>query len=304
MNAKKIIFLAAALAAAAILLRTALTRRAPSGAADGRIKVTATLFPLYDMARAVGGDRAEVSLLLPPGMEPHSFEPKAGDILRIDRADIFVYTGAYMEPWAEDLIKGVSNKNLVAVNAGLGARMEGGGGAVDPHIWLDPDNAVLMTDNIAAAFGVKDPAGAAQYRGAAEAYKKRLKALDAAYKAGLADCEARNIVYGGHYALGYLARRYGLNYVAAQGLAPDSEPTARGMAALVELVKRDRLKYIFYEELASPRIAETVRRETGAGMLPLSAAHNLSKEQLARGVSFFDILEDDLDNLKKGLGCR
>ncbi|MFA6433691.1 MAG: zinc ABC transporter substrate-binding protein [Elusimicrobiales bacterium] len=298
----------AAIAALAVFRRS--TAVAPAGAR--RLKVVATIFPLYDMARFIGGGKAEVSLLLPPGVEAHSFEPKPGDMARISEADIFIYTGKFMEPWAEDLIKGVAAGGLLAVDAGRGIKLMREPGqergkseaAPDPHIWLDFDNAKAMAGNIAAAFEAKDPAGREAYRRAYAAYERGLSALDAAYASGLSACRTREIIYGGHYAFGYPARRYGLKYLAAQGLSPDSEPTARDLAALVEQVKKDGVKFIFYEELASPRIAGTVASETGAEMLPLSAAHNLTREQLSRGVSFFDILQSDLESLKTGLECR
>lgn len=309
------LLVAGAVLVLAVVLFAAVRSRHPaaepaSGAA--RLRIVTTLFPLYDMARTIGGEEAEVSLLLPPGVEPHSFEPKPGDMARVNEADIFIYTGGSMEPWAEDMIRSVVNKELSAVNAGLGAKPARGtaagpdepANAPDPHIWLDFDNAGVMAANIAAALEKKDPANAESYRRAAAAYAAGLASLDAAYRTGLSACRTRTVIYGGHYAFGYLARRYGLKYLAAQGLAPDSEPTARDLVALVEQVKKEKVKFIFYEEMTSPRIAGTIAGETGAKMLLLNAAHNVSRDQVERGVSFFDILQSDLDSLREGLECR
>ena len=276
-----------------------------------RLKVVTTIFPLYDMARAIGGEHADVALLLPPGVEAHSFEPKPGDIVRIKEADIFVYTGKFMEPWAEDLAAGAAGEDLSAVYAGEGIKLipeagprgESAETAPDPHIWLNFDNARAMAENIYAAFSARDPGNKDSYRLAAAAYERRLSALDLAFKSGLSACRTKELIYGGHYAFGYLARRYGIKYLAAQGLSPDSEPTAKDIAALVEQVKKDKIKFIFYEELTSPKIAETIAAETGVKMLPLSAAHNIARDQAARGVSFFDILQNDLESLKTGLEC-
>ena len=308
MKIKTFVIPAILLAFISAIVVTFVSRR-PAAAPDGspRLKIVATLFPLYDMASAIGAGKAEVALLLPPGVEPHSFEPKPGDMARIDQADIFIYTGAFMEPWAETLIKGASNKELLVMSAGRGiglARGEGRDAAPDPHIWLDLDNARTMARNISAAFQAKDPSNGPVYRQAAAAYDARLVALDTAYRTGLAACRTKDIVYGGHYAFAYLARRYGLKYFSAQGLSPDAEPTARDLAALIERIKKDKIKFIFYEELASPKVARTIADEAGAEMLLLSAAHNVSRDQLLRGVSFFDILQSDLDNLRKGLECR
>ena len=277
-----------------------------------KLRVVTTLFPLYDMAKNIGADKVEVSLLVPPGVETHSFEPKPSDILKVDEADIFVYTGKFMEPWAEDVIKGTVNKNLIVVDASNGTKMIPGvfhdadepAGSLDPHIWLDFDNAGIMVKNIVQAFQIKDSANKALYEQKAGEYSRKLTELDSLYKTTLAACKNRTIVYGGHYAFGYLARRYGLKYLAAQGVSPDAEPTANDLIKLVEQIKKERIKYIFYEELTSPRITETIAGETNAEMLLLNAAHNVSRDQLDQGVSLFDILGRNLENLSKGLECR
>jgi zinc transport system substrate-binding protein len=277
-----------------------------------KLKVITTLFPLYDMAKNIGADKADVSLLLPPGVEAHSFEPKPSDIVKINEADVFVYTGKFMEPWAEDVIKGASNKNLIVVDASRGTKMIRGEfhdadepeGSLDPHVWLDFDNAKIMVKNILQAFQLKDSANKDSYEQRANDYSTELTELDTSYKAGLATCKGKEIVYGGHYAFGYLAKRYGLKYLAAQGLSPDAEPTANDLVKLVEQIKKEKIKYVFYEELTSPKIAETIAGETSAKLLLLNAAHNVSRDQLDHGVSFSDILKRDLDSLKVGLECR
>lgn len=296
-----------------IILVTLSIRQSTSGPAYGpqRIKVITTLFPLYDMAKNIGGDRAEVSLLLPPGVEAHSFEPKPSDIVKINEADIFIYTGKFMEPWAEDVIKGAVNKNLYVVDASVGTKMipavfhnaDESVGALDPHIWLDFDNAKIMVKNIEQSFEIKDNANANFYEQKADAYSNKLSELDSKYKTALAACKDKEIVYGGHYAFGYMANRYGLKYLAAQGVSPDSEPTANDLANLIDQIKKDKIKYVFYEELTSPKIAETIADETNAKLLLLNAAHNISKDQFEQGVSFFDILNANLNNLKIGLEC-
>jgi len=284
----------------------------PKGIDSGKIKIVTTLFPLYDMAKNIGADKAEVSMLVPPGVEPHTFEPKPSDIIKINEADCFIYTGRFMEPWAEDIIKGVTNKKLIVVDVSKGTKMisavfpdkDEPRGALDPHIWLDFDNAKIMVKNIAEAFEAKDPADKAFFKQKADDYNKKLSELDASFRSALGTCKSRAIVYGGHYAFGYVATRYGLSYVAAQGVSPDAEPTAKDLVRLVEQIKKNNIHYVFYEELTSPRIAETIARETHAKMLLLNAAHNLTKDQFERGVSFFEILNADLENLKIGLECR
>jgi zinc transport system substrate-binding protein len=291
---------------------SACTKRVQEPSGVNKLRVVTTLFPIYDMAKNIGADKADVSLLLPPGVEAHSFEPKPSDIVKINEADVFVYTGKFMEPWAEDIIKGAVNKNLIIVDASRGTKMIPGvfhdadepAGSLDPHIWLDFDNARIMVKNIVQAFQLKDSVYRDFYEQKANDYNGKLTELDGLYKKTLTTCKEKKIVYGGHYAFGYLAKRYGLKYLAAQGVSPDAEPTANDMIKLVEHIKKDKIKYVFYEELTSPKIAETIAGETKTKMLLLNAAHNLSRDQIDQGISFFDILHKDLDNLRVGLECK
>ena len=290
----------------------ACTKRIQESSRMKKLKVITTLFPLYDMAKNIGADKADVSLLLPPGVEAHSFEPKPSDIVKINEADVFVYTGKFMEPWAEDVIKGAANKNLIVVDASRGTKMIPGvfhdadelAGSLDPHIWLDFDNAKIMVKNILQVYHLKDGANKDFYEQKAENYSNKLTELDSSFKTTLAMCKNKTIVYGGHYAFGYLAKRYGLKYLAAQGVSPDSEPTANDLIKLIEQIKKDKIGYVFYEELTSPKIAETIAGETKTKMLLLNAAHNLSRDQFEQGLSFFDILKKDLENMRVGLECK
>ena len=310
----KITHLAIYVAATCALAALAACGSGPRDAGRGqhRVKVVTTLFPLYDMARSIGADQAEVTLLLPPGAEAHSFEPKPSDIVKVGEADVFVYTGKFMEPWAADVVKAAAGNHLVVVDASRDTKMIPGvfhdrdepAGSLDPHIWLDFDNAKQMVRNIAEALEAKDSANRALYERRTDDYSRELTVLDSAYRTTLAACKTREIVYGGHYAFGYMAARYGLKYLAAQGVSPDAEPTAQDLARLVEQIRKDKVKYVFYEELTSPKIAQTIAGETDAKLLLLNAAHNVTKDQLEQGLTFFDILRANLANLKTGLECR
>ena len=276
---------------------------------DGNLSVVTTLFPYYDFARIIGGDKAEVSLLLPPGVEPHSFEPKPSDIFKMNSADIFVYTGDFMEPWAKDILAGINNKKISVVRTGdivnlLNGNEEGLSSGIDPHIWLDLSNSENIVDGIASAFVRKDPQNSDLYIQNAHELKNGLRDLDNSFVAGLSNCRTKTLVYGGHYAFGYLVKRYSLNYLAAQGLAPDSEPTAQDLARLINELKKNNIEYVFYEELSSPKIAETISGETGAKLILLNAAHNVTRADMNKGVSFIDIMKENLVNLKMGLECK
>lgn len=286
----------------------------------GKLRIVTTLFPLYDFARNIGRDKVEVQLLLPPGVEPHNFEPKPEDIIRTGKADLVVFTSREMEPWADKLFKAVAeNKGPALVEAGERADYltgKGGhddsahshgsemGGSRDPHIWLDFDNAMGMVDVMAAAMSRRAPELSSQFSANAAAYKKRLAELDNRYRQGLSACRTRSFLHGGHYAFAYMARRYNLDYLSAYGTTADSEPTPRRMMALVQDIRKNKLQYVFSEELLSPRVAETIARETGASILKLHGGHNLAREEMASDVSFIALMEQNLLNLQKGLACR
>jgi zinc transport system substrate-binding protein len=290
---------------------------------EQKLKVVTTLFPLYDFARSVGGERADVSLLLPPGVEPHSFEPKPGDVMRIEAAGLFIYTGGNMEPWAATILKGFQADKPVAVDTSAGIRIKKEGDQrtrtngpgeensdrhhrhnVDPHIWLDLDYAQKMVDTILNGYVRKDPGNRDFYRQNAERYKAGLAQLDDRFQRELATCTKRVIIHGGHFAFNYLAKRYGITYVSAYGGSPDSEPTARALIELEKQLRKYNVRYVYFEELITPRVAQVIAKETGASLLPLHGAHNVSREELAQGVTFISIMEQNLKNLKVGMECQ
>ncbi|UFS69943.1 zinc ABC transporter substrate-binding protein [Geomonas sp. RF6] len=297
------------------------TKKEAAAPASGAKKLTVitTLFPLYDFTRQIAGDRADVVMLLPPGIEPHSFEPKPNDIVRLNKADVIIYTNEYMEPWAAKLVGTLSHDPAI-IDSSIGVNfLKGDGGAVDahqhgaapehdggvdPHIWLDFGNAQIMVDNIAKGLVAKDPANREYYQTHAAGLKEELRKLDDEYRSGLANCRKKIFLEGGHFAFGYLAARYHLTYKSAQALNPDAEPTPDKLAALVRLMKENRLHYVFTEELLSPATAEMIARETGAKVLTLNASHNISRDDLEKGVGFVPLMKKNLESLRLGLECQ
>lgn len=274
-----------------------------------RLKVVTTLFPLYDFSKNIAKEKAEVILLLPPGTEAHSFEPKLGDIINIKKADIFIYTGKYMEPWVEDILRGIDNKDLLIIDASENifqkTKQNINFDKVDPHIWLDFSFAQRIVDNILKGFLEKDHSHTNYYLKNAEDYKNRLKDLDKKYRDSLSTCKKNVLIHGGHFAFGYLVKRYNLKYFSAyKGFSPDAEPTPQDLIKLIEEIKRHKIKYIFYEELINPKVAEIIAKDTDSKLLKLHGAHNITKDELVSGVSFISLMEKNLENLKIGLDCK
>lgn len=286
-------------------------------AKSGKIKIITSLFPLYDFSKNIVKNKADVKLLLPPGVESHSFEPKPSDMVQLNNSDIFIYTNKYMEPWAEDIVKGIESKKLLVVDSSrnivFAEESETHGkehgnkekhSEMDPHIWLDIDNAKIMVDNILAGIIQKNPANKDFYNKNADEYKSKLDLLDKKYKKGLAGCKKNIFINSGHSAFSYIARKYGLKYISVYGLSPDAEPTSKNLIKISKTLKENGLNHIFYEELIMPRMAETIAKETGAELLFLHGAHNVSKEDFEKGISFLALMENNLKNLKIGLQCK
>ncbi|MGE4384992.1 MAG: metal ABC transporter solute-binding protein, Zn/Mn family [Endomicrobiaceae bacterium] len=317
--------------AALLVLMTAVFFVYAKGTTTGKVEVITTLFPTYDFVRQIGKDKVNVHLLLPPGVEPHTFEPKPQDIVKINRADIFVYTGKYMEPWVEELLQGIPNKNLEIVDASTGISLisekdddndgheEHGEhsehhdnkehhhhhAGKDPHIWLDFDNDKIMVDTIVKALCEKDSDNKDFYMKNAEEYKNKLTDLDKRFKETLSTAKHRTIIYGGHFAFGYFAKRYGLEHDSPyEGFSPNAEPSPKVLGELIKKLKASGIKYIYYEELLDPKVARTISEATGAKLELLHGAHNVSKSELEKGITFISIMENNLKKLKEGLECR
>ena len=276
--------------------------------------VITTLFPTYDFARQIGQGKVNVSLLLPPGVEAHSFEPKPTDIVKLNHADFFIYTGRYMEPWVEKMLTSLSNPHLVIIDASEGIALiadedeedeAANPHEKDPHIWLDLANAQHMVDTIAHALAKKDERNRAFYLDQARSYNAKLAALDARFQATLATAKYKTLIYGGHFVFGYFAKRYGLTYRSAYpGFSPNAEPSPKAIAELIQQLQQSGLQVIYHEELLDPKVARIIAQETGARLELLHGAHNLSREEFSSGLTFLAIMEANLAKLKVGLACQ
>lgn len=284
-------------------------------------QLVATLFPQYDFVREIAGDLVEVTLLLPPGVESHSYEPTPKDIAGITEADAFLYTGEVMEPWAAKIIGNLNGTEVKIVDLSKGITLlaateeedahegeeEGDAaheeGAYDPHIWLDPNNAKIMVSTLLETLIEIEPENETVFRENAEAYLEELTALDLAFKDLFEKSETQTIYYGGHFVFGYFAEAYGLTTVSPyDGFSPDAEPTPKRIADLIDAMDQATFKVIYYEELVDPKIARLVAQETGAEMVLLHGAHNLSKEELESGASYLELMQQNLEKLKLGMG--
>jgi zinc transport system substrate-binding protein len=282
--------------------------------------VVASFYPLYEFAKQIAGEHAEVISLVPVGIEPHDWEPAPQDIIRVQRAKLFVYNGAGLEPWVEKLLRDAKARGTAVVRATERVALlagdrpghehaakpgapKGDTHAVDPHVWLDPVRAQAQVEAIRAGLAKADPANAASYAANAHAYRTKLAALDMAFATGLKQCARRDFVTT-HSAFSYLARRYGLTQIPLQGIEPEAEPNPADLAALVKLAKARKVRYVFFETLVSAKLAETLAREIGAQTLVLNPVEGLTKEEEAAGKGYLSVMDENLQNLRLGLECR
>lgn len=281
------------------------------------VRIMTSVFPLKEFAQAVAGPRAEVSLLLPPGAEVHTWQPRPSDIFKLSSADVFITIGSGLEPWVDDMLRSVKNPDLKVLEASrwlslLGEvhpddepqKKDDEHGGDDPHIWLDLAYDQIIIDKIVEALAHLDPASASLFEQNGALYKSKLKSLDERFKQGLRDCLHRTLIIGGHAAFGYLAKRYDLDQVALLGLNPEAKPTPKQLIEVIRLTREKGIKTVFFERQLSRETAEVIAKEVGARTLVLHPGANPSSKDISSGLTFLGIMENNLENLRNGLSCR
>lgn len=315
MNINRLSALVCACTLSLSLLTGCGTQPVDTAAGDGRLRVLTSFYPMYDFACKIGGDCIDVTNMVPSGTEPHDWEPSTNDLKNLEKADVFIYNGADMEPWADDLLVSRSDTlRVVEASENVELRTTDGEhehahehegadhhhGDFDPHVWLDPENAKIEMEAIRDALCAADPENSTVFQSNYEKYAAELDALDAEFREKLAPLPNRTIVVA-HEAFGYLCDAYGLTQVGIEGLSPDSEPDPGRMAEVIDFVREHSISTIFFEELVSPKVAEAIASETGAQAKMLSPLEGLSDEQAAAGADYFSVMHDNLAALMEAL---
>lgn len=325
---KKSLLTIAALAATAALgigsFNLAYAAGTEDTSSEKKLNVMASFYPMYDFATKVGGDKVEVTNMVPAGTEPHDWEPAATDVKNLEEADVFIYNGAGMEHWTEDVLGALDNKELKVVEASRGLTLLEGKEedeeetedsssdsdasdestdseiTYDPHVWLNPLNAKAEMENIKNAFVEADPDNKDYYEQNYETYAEKFDQLDKEYKDGLADTKSKDLITS-HEAFGYLCQAYGLNQVGIEGLSPDSEPDASRMNEIIKFAKENNVKTIFFEELVSPKVSETIADEIGAKTAVLNPLEGLTDDEISAGEDYFSVMESNLKTIEDAL---
>ncbi len=275
---------------------------------SSKIQITATLFPQYDFARQIGGNKVDVTLLLPAGQESHLYDPSPSDMAKISKSDLFIYTGDLMEGWAGDIASSVggsvkvldASRNIELFKSEEDAHDHAH--SLDPHIWLDFDNAKAMCANIAAELILLSPENEAYFTENLVNYTNALTELDNEFKKEFENGQAKDLVFGGRFAVGYLTRRYNISYKSAyDSCSANSEPSVQDITALSDFVKENGINVVFCEEFSDPKIAREIALSNNAEVLVLHSCHNTSSEERENGATFLSIMTENLSNIRKGL---
>ena len=301
----------------AVLLLTGCAGRSPSGSGD-KLKVTAAAFPEYDFVRAVAGDLAEITLLLPPGAEAHSYEPTPQDIARIGACRVFVYGGGESDVWLDRILDSGDREGKIILSlmdccalreeeiqefmTAEEEEEEGEETEYDEHVWTSPVNAIAITEAVRDALKEADPENAAAYTANAEAYIRQLRELDASIRELVKDAKRRLLVFGDRFPFLYFVREYGLSYAAAfPGCSSGTDVNPATVAHLIDLVKAEGIPVVFRCDLSAGKIADTIAESTGAGVLTLWSGHTVSRDAFQAGETYLTLWAKNLEALKEAL---
>ena len=335
-----------------------------------RLKIVTSLFPYYDMARAVIGDvkGIDLKMIVTPGQDSHSFEPTPSDVIQMENADVLIYNGGSLETWIDTLLDSLNNKNQIQMKMmdyvdvlneevveGMDTRFdshdehshsedshnhkehshsedsynqeegshsedslkheehshdsevsdheEESHNETDEHIWTSPVNEIIMTEKICETLSKALPEEKENFQKNAENYISQLKELDNEFRTIVENAKTKEIIFADKFPLQYFTKEYGLKYYAAfPGCGSDMEPSAKTIAFLVDKIKEDNIKAVFYLELSSHIVADAIETDTGAKPLQFNSCHNITQKQFDSGVTYVDLMKENVNNLKIALG--
>ncbi len=285
--------------------------------ADGKLTIYTSFYPLYFVTEKIAGDHADVINIVPPGVEPHDFEPTAKDIVAMSQGQVLVYNGSGLEAWIDKAITSFDQTNMTVVNATDGLPLlpiseeehdhaaesqgsEHDHGEFDPHVWLDPTLLKAQAEKVKDALVKTDQAHSQDYVTNYEKLAGELDRLDKEFQDVTASAKQKEIVVA-HSAFGYLAHKYGLTQTGVSGLTPEAEPSPAELKQLVEHVKEHNIHYILFETLVSPKVAEVIARETGAKTATLNPLEGLTVDEANAGKDYLSIMRENLETLRLAL---
>ncbi len=310
---------------AGVLLLGALCGCSVPAKQEEGLSVVATIFPQYDFARQVMGSSDDLTMLLRPGQEVHSYEPTPQDIIAIQNCDLFIYVGGESDAWIEDVLEGMDTSHMVILSLmDLVDPLEEDTDSVlenpeehshedgeathlheeeyDEHVWTSPKNAMLITQAICDALCDIDPSNAQIYRQNTAAYLEQLEELDQDFREVIGSASRDTLIFGDRFPLLYFVREYGINYYAAfPGCASETEPSAATVARLIDLVREEQVPVVYQIELSNGNIARSIADSSGAKVETFYTCHNITRDDFNAGETYLSLMERNVNSLKEAL---
>ncbi|MCI7805140.1 MAG: metal ABC transporter substrate-binding protein [Oscillospiraceae bacterium] len=284
---------------------------------NNKLKIVATLFPQYDFAKQITGDNAEVTLLLTPGSESHTYEPTPKDVSKIQQADVFLYIGGESEVWVDEILESAQNKNLKTVrlmdyiepieeqhedDEHEHDEHENEEIEYDEHIFTSLVNSQVLLDEICSVICEEDKENEEVYRQNSSAYSEKIAELDTKFTDMVNNAQRKAVVFGDRFPFAYFAKDYGLDcHAAFSGCSSETEASSATISSLIDIVKKDNIPIVFYIEFSSQSIANKIADACGAKTALLHSCHNISKEDLENGTSYVDLMTQNYQNLSEAL---
>ncbi|MCM1487397.1 MAG: metal ABC transporter substrate-binding protein [Firmicutes bacterium] len=285
---------------------------------EDELKIVATIFPQYDFARKIGENKISLKMLVSPGGESHSYEPTPQDIIAVKNCDIFICTGGKSDVWSNVILSSIDTENITVIKMiecvdaveeeiteGMKEKIsteEEDELEYDEHVWTSLKNAKKIASEIGNAMISKDKNNEKYFRGNLNDFLNELDSLDSEYENAVKQAKKNTLIFGDRFPFRYLFEDYGLEYYAAfPGCSTESDVSAKNMMFLINKIKEEKLPAVYYIEFSARKIADTISEETGAEPLLFHSCHTVSKSDFENGITYTDLMKQNLENLKRGL---
>jgi len=282
---------------------------------DNKLSIVATIFPQYDFTRQIIGERADLTMLLTPGSETHSYDPSPQDIIKIQNCDVFIYTGGESDEWVNDILTSMdtSSMNIISLmdlvetveeelKEGMEEEGEEEAPEYDEHVWTSPQNAIRIVQSISDTLCKIDEANVDTYTSNTESYINDLKVLDIELKELTTNANRNTLVFGDRFPLRYFVEEYDLEYWAAfPGCSTETEPSASTVAFLVDKVREENIPIVFQIELSSGNIARSIAESASAEVKTFYSCHNVTRDDFEGGATYLSLMRKNVETLKEAL---